>query len=67
MVDSNGCQSVSAEEMSQVRGGGQQEEKVLEGSGLPCLTALPDPSLCEPGLLSNGWDGRVHQGVGFDE
>lgn len=22
---------------------------------------------CEPGLVGNGWDGWVHQGVGFDE
>lgn len=27
----------------------------------------PDPCLCEPGLIGNGWDGRVHQRVGLDE
>lgn len=27
----------------------------------------PDPRLCEPGLISNGWDSGVHQRVGLDE
>lgn len=48
------------EEVGQVRGGGQQEEKVLEGSGWLLPSGLPDPSLCEPGLVGNRWDGRVH-------
>lgn len=34
-------------------------------SSLPVVS--PDPCLCEPRLISNGWDGRVHQRVGLDE
>lgn len=30
-------------------------------------TVSPDPSLCEPGFISNGWDSRVHQRMGLDE
>lgn len=35
------------------------------GSRLPGVS--PDPGLCEPGLISNGGNSRVHQGMGFDE
>ena len=27
----------------------------------------PDPCLCEPGLVSDGWDSGVHQRMGLDE
>lgn len=34
-------------------------------SRLPMVS--PDPCLCEPGFISDGWNSRVHQGMGFDE
>lgn len=55
------------EEGSQVRGAANRKGSHWMGEG-PCFcTVLPDPSLCEPGLVGNGWDGGVHQGVGFNE
>lgn len=67
MVHGDGCQPVPA-------GGGEPGWRRrptgragVSGRGHHDCIALPDPSLCEPGLLCNRWDGRVHQGVGFDE
>ena len=55
------------EEVNQVTQGANRKGYYLTGVGLRVCPVLPDPSLCEPGLVSNGWDGGVHQGVGFDE
>ena len=68
MVNGNGRQSVPASRGGVGSGGeGNRKGSHWMGEG-PCFcTVLPDPSLREPGLVGNGWDGRVHQGVGFNE
>lgn len=64
MVDSHGRQSVPARGSEPGQPGRPTGGDVRTGTG---GSVLPDPGLREPGLLGNGWDGGVHQGVGFDE
>lgn len=40
---------------------------VLGGACAACVSVSPDACLGEPGLVTHGGNGHVHEGVGLDE